>query len=123
MKIKKQLQSYTEIKCKTNPNGDGQECPSYMRGGLESPGVVLLEVDLASFFVFGSQPTVLLAVAVGLMMERGFFGFKMCGLARGQLAGFEFGGMMLLTDVFGCGGAVSGLAVRNALWLMLLTRL
>ena len=72
---------------------------------------MLLEVDLAGIrillvglgFVFGSELPVLFAVAVDLMMKRGFFGCEMSALTRGQLASLEFGGAMLLTDVLGGG--------------------
>src|SRR3989441_3047855 len=70
---------------------------------LEHPGIVLLQAYLVAVLVlriglaFGSRlAAVQLAIAVELMVQRGFFGFEMSGLARSQLSGFECGSAMLL---------------------------
>ena len=84
--------------------GDGQECPSHTSLWLEHSGIVLFEVDLVGALVllrvglvFPSKlPGILFAIAVDLMMERGFFGFEMGGLTCGQLSGFKFSRAMLL---------------------------
>jgi hypothetical protein len=96
--------------------GDGQECPSHTNLPvhtqawlshtslrLEHPGIVLLQAYLVAVLVlriglaFGSQlAAVQLAIAVDLMVQRGFFGFEMSGLAGSQLSGFECGSAMLL---------------------------
>ena len=79
-------------------------CLSHTSLWLEHPGVVLFEADrvgalvlLRVGLVFRSQlARALLAVAVDLMVERGFFGFEMGGLTCGQLSSFKFGSAMLL---------------------------
>ena len=75
---------------------------------------MLLQADLVAVLVlriglaFGSQlAAVLLTVAVDRMVQRGFFGFEMGGLAGGQLSGFQFGSAMLLRARSGSGLGVS----------------
>src|SRR5207244_10890800 len=66
--------------------------------------VLILRIALA----FGSRlAAVQLAIAVDLIVQRGFFGFEVSGLARSQLSGFECGRTMLLRGRSGSGLGVS----------------